>query len=352
MKRISLRHISALLPHGFGRLCAVLFPLFLLCGCIHQYPGDAGAQKNVSIEVTLDREFIALPAIAKSAPDIVPAGYAPRFIVEARRAGEASPCIRKVVTVDASELLKAPDEAVSLPVTLTLDAVPHGLTVWADYVAADGNLADTHYNTEDLRSVHHILPYENDHTRREAFFGNLSVDLSSGGGPDVKARIALKRPLAHYRVVATDVQEFISKQQANGRPGAGEYEVAVSYQYFLVSRMDATTGEVTDASAGYGYTRRIRIDAGEAACELAADYTFAGERESGVTLTIEVKDGTGSTLSRVANLEIPYRRGHTTTVTGAFLTVKGSEGGGTTGGLGVGFDTDYEGEINIPAGGN
>ena len=126
--------------------------------------------------------------------------------------------------------------------------------------------------------------------------------------------------------------------------------IKVTYQYFLVTRMDATTGELTDSGAGYSYTRRIRIDADATECELGADYTFAGERESGVTLTVEVNDSEGNNLSRVVNLEIPYKRGCTTTVTGAFLTVK-SGGDSPSGGLDVGFDTDYEGEINIDVSG-
>lgn len=346
MRKDLIKNLSAVLPHGFGLLCAVLFPL-LLCGCIHQYPDAVTAQKNVSIEVTLDREFIPLSVVAKSASDIVPAGYVPRFIVEARRAGETSPCIRKVVAVDASELLKAPDEAISLPVTLPLDAVPHGLSVWVDYVTADTPPADTHYNTEDLRSVFHIPPYHNDYIRREAFFGNLSVDLSSGSETDIKVRIALKRPLAHYRVVATDVQEFISKQHANGRPGAGEYEVTVDYQYFLVTHLNAVTGEPINSGSGFGYTRRIRLTGTMTECELAADYILADDNGSVVTLTVTVTDGEEVLLSRTANLEIPYRRGHITTVEGAFLSTK--SGGDSSGGIDIGVDGDYEGEINIDA---
>lgn len=350
MRKETIKHISALLQHGFRLLYVLLFPL--LCGgCIHQYPQDGEITPvNVNVEVTLDREFIPLPVIAKSALDIVPDGYLPRFIVEARRMGETSPCARQVVSVDATELLKTPDEAITLPVSLSLDALPHRLTVWADYVTRE-DLADAHYNTADLRSISHILPYEDNYTRREAFFGNLDADLSAGGKPEMTLRIPLKRPLAHYRVVATDVQEFINKQQSNGRPGTGDYEVVVTYQYFLVTRMDATTGELTDSGAGYSYTRRIHITGDLAECELGADYALAGEQESGVTLTVEVNDSEGNNLSRTGNLEIPYKRGCTTTVTGAFLTVKSGGDNPPGGGMDVGFETDYEGEINIEAGG-
>lgn len=340
------------LPLRLPLLSLLLLPL--LGSCIHEYPDEAGkgagtgtetGSVSVSVEVTLDRELIPLPAAVKSASGILPEGYVPRFIVEARKWGETSPCARQVVTVDASELLKGTDEAIALPVTLSLDAAAHNFTVWADYVQ-DESLCNAHYNADNLRSVSHLPPYADDHTRRDAFFGNLSVDLSgSGGSSAATVRVAMKRPLAHYRIVATDVQEFLNKQHANGRPGAGAYEVHVTYQYFLVTRFNATTGEAVDSGTGYGYTRRLTLTADADECEPGADYVLAGEGESGVMVALEVTDSQGNTTSRVTNLEIPYKRGCTTTVRGAFLTA--NAGGGGEGGLDLGIDSDYEGEFNI-----
>lgn len=313
-----------------------------LCGCIHQSPDNMERKEVIiGVEVTLDREFIPLPAITKSASDVVPEGYLPRFIVEACKPGENVPCARQVVSVSAAELF---GDKIVLPVSLPLDAEPHNLTVWADCVK-DESLADAHYNTQSLRSVSHALPYMEDHLARDAFFGNLAVDLFRSEG-EVTAQVSMKRPLAHYRVTATDVQEFLSKQQANGRPGTGEYEVLVTYQYFLVTHMNATTGELTNSGTGFGYTRKINITNDMTECELGADYVLANDKGSLVTVAVEVKDKAGETVSRAVNLEIPYKRGHTTTVTGAFLTAK-SGSGGSGGGLDVGIDGDYDGEINV-----
>lgn len=325
----------------------ILYSLVLLLtgSCIHQYPAGVESVEtkkvNLNVEVTFDREFIPLPVITKSEPDVVPEGYLPRFIVEACKPGENVPCARQVVSVNAGQLL---GDRILLPVSLPLDAEPHNLTVWADCVK-DESLADAHYNTESLRSVSYLTPYMEDHLARDAFFGNLAVDLSHSEG-EVTARVSMKRPLAHYRVIATDVQEFLGKQQANGRPGTGEYEVTVTYQYFLVTRMNATTGELTNSGTGFGYTRKINITNDMTECELGADYVLADDKGSLVTVTVEVKDREGDTVSRSVNLEIPYKRGHTTTVTGAFLTSK-SGSGSSEGGLNVGIDDDYDGEFNV-----
>lgn len=325
--------------------------LLLFVGCIHQYPGDVPpTQKDVTLYLQLlpDREFIPLPVITKSGADIVPEGYLPRIIVEARHAGETSPAARAVMTVSEEELA---NPEITLPVSLSLKSVPYDLTVWMDYVREE-SLPDAHYHTEDLRSVSYVLPYEEDHLRRDAFVGNASIDLSEQEG-QLTRQINIRRPLAHYRLMATDVQEFLNKEHANGRPGAGEYDVTVTYQYFLVTHLNAVTGEPVNSGSGFGYIRRITLDDTMSECELAADYVLAGEQSSNVTVTVEVRQKGGNekqapVLSRGVNLEIPYRRGHTTTVQGAFLSTKGGDSG--SGGIDIGIDGDYEGEINIDAG--
>lgn len=63
--------------------------------------------------------------------------------------------------------------------------------------------------------------------------------------------------------------------------------------------------------------------------------------ESFVTVTIQMIDPrTGEAISTVSGIQIPYRRGHLTTVTGRFLTA-----GKTTGGVEV--DDDWENDITI-----
>lgn len=341
------------------RLCAPAFTLsalsalgamlVLLAGCIHQYPDD-GQAADVTLRVQLlpERELILLPPITKGGAAVLPEGCLPRVTVEARPAdGSGAEVVRTVTALSAEELSQP---LITLPVPLKLKAVPYRFTVWADYTRG-ASLPDTYYNTENFRSVSHTLPYEEDYLRREDFFGNASADLAGEEWRD-GIQITVKRPLAHYRIVATDVQEFLNKQQANGRPGAGEYEVNIIYAYFLVTHLDAVTGQPLNSGAGFSYTRSINLSEDMTECELAADYILADEQGSGVTVTVEVREkGVGkAVLSRSSGLEIPYRRWHTTTVTGRFLTAgSGGGGGSSSGGIDIGIDGDYDGEINIDA---
>lgn len=327
------------------KILLLIMPLLLLTACIHQHPDELQINDvSLVVELLPDLEFIPLPPINKSSEGLSPSGYQPRVVVEARRPGENTACLRMVVPVSEAQLTSP---RFRLPVELPLRSVAYQLTVWLDYTQTD-SLTDTHYRTANLRSVSHILPYEEDHQRRDAFLGNATVDLSGQEG-QVVLPVDLRRPLAHYRLVATDVQKFLNKQQANGRPGSGQYDVRINYQYFLVTHLNAVTGEPVNSAGGFGYSRCITLNDTMDECELGADYILAGGQGSVTTIIIELreKDKQEPVLSKVINLEIPYLRGHTTIVRGAFLTAQGGGGGGGGGGLDIGIDGDYDGEINI-----
>ena len=75
--------------------------------------------------------------------------------------------------------------------------------------------------------------------------------------------------------------------------------------------------------------------------QVGADFVLTNGEESFVTVTIQMIDPrTGEAISTVLGIQIPYRRGHLTTVTGRFLTA-----GKTTGGVEV--DDDWENDITI-----
>lgn len=56
-------------------------------------------------------------------------------------------------------------------------------------------------------------------------------------------------------------------------------------------------------------------------------------------LNIELADANGKVVSRTRGLEVPYRRGHLTTLRGNFLTNE-MQGG-------INIDTGYDDEIDI-----
>ena len=66
---------------------------------------------------------------------------------------------------------------------------------------------------------------------------------------------------------------------------------------------------------------------------------FVNGAESFVSLSMEIRDSDGNVISRTTGLEVPYRRGHLTTVRARFLTNE-MQGG-------VDIDDEFEGDIDI-----
>ena len=105
------------------------------------------------------------------------------------------------------------------------------------------------------------------------------------------------------------------------------------------------TGLPTDALQGISYEAGIVTAEGypeDEARQVGADFVLTGDDDSFVTVTVQMTDRTtGETVSTVAGVKIPYRRGELTTVTGTFLTAGRTSGG-------VGIDTDWDDDIVIP----
>ena len=85
-----------------------------------------------------------------------------------------------------------------------------------------------------------------------------------------------------------------------------------------------------------GYANTPVWQAGaEGYVELASDWVLVNGAASSVRLTITITSNDGTVVARTQGVEVPYRRGRLTTVSGNFLTA--GYGGG-----GVDIDTDWD----------
>ncbi|WP_298455987.1 DUF6562 domain-containing protein [uncultured Prevotella sp.] len=256
--------------------------------------------------------------------------------------------------------------------TATLDLQPgdYDLRLWADWT--DGTTADKYYRADDLTSVTvltdgYVANGETD--GKDAYYASLSLtvpeapsclspkgevptagsrtgegNISSPTG-GVEGAVTLLRPLARYRIVATDVEGYnnlIAKGEA--LPPIEELEASVSYEGFLPTAFNVATGQPNDALQGIAYRAGIVAAdgfAGDEARQVGADFVLAGDDDSFVTVTVHLTDRTtGETVSTVRGVKIPYRRGELTTVSGTFLTAGRTSGG-------VEIDTDWGEDIVI-----
>ena len=313
-------------------------------GCVHDYPDGEGIDPTlveVNTEVTLDLELVPLQTLvhkARSGTTKAADGYRRRFIVEAWREGK--PIARQVTVMEDAE--EDGNEKITLPIRLKLHAVEYTLAVWTDYVRA-GTDTDLYFITEDLQQIVCTDPYTGNTDYRDCLYGTTPLDLReyrNEWNAKVQVKVDMVRPLAKYELIATDVQKFLEKTQRQ-RAGGAAYTITVSYGFYFPLGFNVLTGKPERSEMGVSFTAPLTVtDNGSGECTLASDYIFVNGSESYIPLNIEIKDNAGGGISRTTGIDVPYRRGHLTTVRGHFLTNRYDAG--------IGIDPDFDDEdINI-----
>lgn len=321
----------------------------VLAGCVHDYPtmtpdGEEGIDPTlveVNTEVTLDLELVPLEIItqknARSGTTKAASGYRRRFIIEAWRDGK--PESRQVSIVDDAE--EDGTEKITLPIRLKLHAVEYTLAVWTDYVAA-GTDTDFYYDTKDLQYVACRAPYTGSTDYRDCLYGTAALDLRpyrEEWNARVQVKVDMVRPLAKYELIATDVKDFLRKTKKQ-RADDETFTITFSYGFYLPTVFNILSGKPADSQTGVQYTVPLVVPTdGQEECTIGTDFVFVNGAESFVKLSMEIRDGGGNVVSRTTGLEVPYRRGHLTTVCARFLTNE-MQGG-------VGIDDEFEGDINV-----
>ncbi len=324
----------------------------VLAGCVHDYPsmtedGEEGVDPTlveVNTEVTLDLELVPLEIITDKARSgttktraEAQTDYRRRFIIEAWRDGK--PESRQVTVMEDAE--EDGDGKITLPIRLKLHAVEYTLAVWTDYVAA-GTDTDLYYDTEDLQRVACTDPYTGSTDYRDCLYGTTALDLRQyrdEWNAKVQIKVDMVRPLAKYELIATDVKDFLRKTKKQ-RADDAAFTITFSYGFYLPTVFNVLAGKPADSRTGVAYTIPLAVpDDGTEECRIGTDFVFVNGAESFVKLSMEIRDSGGNVISRTTGLEVPYRRGHLTTVRARFLTNE-MQGG-------VDIDPDFDGDIDI-----
>ena len=328
----------------------------VLAGCVHDYPsmtedGEDGVDPTlveVNTEVTLDLELIPLEIItqknarsgtnkARSGTTKAADGYRRRFIIEAWREGK--PTARQVTVMETAE--EDGDGKISLPIHLKLHALDYTLAVWTDYVKA-GTTDDLYYNTDNLQQVACTDPYAGSTPYRDCLYGTAALDLRpyrDEWNARVQVKVDMVRPLAKYELIATDVKDFLRKTKKQ-RADDETFTITFSYGFYLPTVFNVLSGKPADSRTGIAYTTPLTVPTdGQKECTIGTDFVFVNGMESFVSLSMEIRDGGGDVISRTTGLEVPYRRGHLTTVRARFLTNE-MQGG-------VDIDDDFDGNIDV-----
>ena len=324
--------------------------IILLMGCVHDYPtmtddGEEGVDPTlvqVNTEVTLDLELVPLEIITdkarsgttKAATDT----YRRRFIIDAYHDGKVAQ--RQVTVLEEAE--ESGSDKITLPVNLRLHALEYTLAVWTDYVAA-GTEADLYYNTEDLQQVSCTTPYTGNTPYRDCLYGTVLLDLRdyrNEWNAKVQVQVDMVRPLAQYEIIATDVKDFLAESQRQRETGTA-HSVTFSYGFYFPLGFNVLTGKPQNSQMNVAFTAPLTVpDDGREEYTIGTDFIFVNGEESYVPLEIRIADSDGYVVSLTTGLNVPYQRGHLTTLRGRFLTSKVSPG--------VGINPDFDDDdINI-----
>ena len=216
--------------------------------------------------------------------------------------------------------------------TCELDALPEGecdIYVWLDY---------GYYQTQSLRAIGFGESYTSDENSRKAFYGSLRLNVSEQ--TVAQGAIEAKSPFARYRIEALDVEEYERIKHVNNWPELSDVEVRVTYESYFPCSFNAITGKPNDARRGLSYTSSVSLsDDGKSV--IASDYVLVNGSESTISIRIEIINRqTGEVISSVSDVDVTYRRGYETVVSGNILTAGTMDGN-------VYIDTRWEGEYNV-----
>lgn len=317
----------------------------LLAACVHDYPtmtpeGEEGIDPTlvvVDTEVTFDLDLEPFESITNKtrsgATEAAIGDHRRRFIIEARRNGRAE--VRQVAVIEDAE---ETGKTLTLPVRLRLHAVEYSLAVWTDYVQA-GTDSDLHYNTGDLLGVRLNESYTGNTDYRDCHYATVPLDLRpyrDQWNARVQLNMEMVRPLAKYQIVATDVKDFI-KTVEKKYPGETEFGIRFSYDFYFPLAFNVWEGKPTGSQLGVAFTTRLTLPAaGTEEMTLGSDHVFVNGSGSYIPLSMEITSlQDGSVVGRYSGLNVPYQRGHLTTIRGRFLTAMSGSGG-------IGIDPGYD----------
>ena len=283
------------------------------------------------------------------------------------------PFLLKVFSKDEIEELNA-------SFRFSIDEGSYRFYVWTDFVLA-GTQSDYFYNTTSFRRISLQGTHEGNNDFRDAFSGSADLKVIRRGSKETPSTVTvqMRRPLAKFEFITTDLQEFITKtieamirkEEAEAAAKAGEtkseggdnpeditqtesdtktgdtktpvvdlekYTVVFFYSGYMPNAYNMMEGKPCDSATGVKFSSAIStIDNHDA--RLGFDYVFVNGEESSVMVTVALYDEEGTQLSISRQIEVPIKRSMLTTVRGSFLMQN-------TGG-GVAIDPGFEDEFNI-----
>lgn len=216
----------------------------------------------------------------------------------------------------------------------------YNIAVWSDLREFDTD--DYFHNADDFFSVNLENGHKGNTDYRDAFSGRLQVNV--GTGIEDLGTVEMKRPSGKYEFIATDLQDFLSKEK--GKRNASDlldYKVVITYPLYMPCSFSVIEDRLVDSRTGVSFTSTM-TPVNDEEVSLGFDYVMINSvRDQGnaqaVTVMLTVFDSEDNKVANSAPIKVPIRRDNHTVIRSAFLS-ENADGGVT-------IDPDYDGDHNI-----
>ncbi len=227
------------------------------------------------------------------------------------------------------------------PVDVLFENLRHkvyNVAVWSEFVdEAEKSLAFEH---EQITYIAQCKPYRGSTEDKDAFSLSKAEDLTQAVG-EVEDRLTLTRPFGKFRIVATDVEQFMT-DRGYTRAQIEKMTVQLVYNGFFPCAYNVLENRPNDANSGYQYTGGVSWVDEETVkgLMLTFDYVWVNGAESSTSVKLLIFNEQGQQVASSSDISIPYKRGYLTTIVGNFF-------GANSGGSGIGINTEFEGVIEV-----
>lgn len=199
---------------------------------------------------------------------------------------------------------------------------------FCDYVEQENQ--DRYYFTDKIEEIlmYNKMDYDVATPHKHAFWGKTVSKVVYKNKP---VGISLSSAMARIQYEATD--------------SPADYEpthIRVVYLETIPSAIDGRTSEICYNWADVAYKHELGDE------YLSYDYIFADNSERSIPVMVEIFNADGKVKARSKRIEVPVRRGCTTTVSGPFFTTyEEDESSYQPSGGGLGLDTEFNTTITI-----
>lgn len=329
-------------------LLAIFVVLATLTSCVNEWPHPEDKLYAVTLKVHCNTSWLPDYEMTYTRAE----GYEVLYQFRIYPAGNITNPVKEF------EIYKTDFERNDFTVDVSLNPGSYDVYVWSDICLAS-NHQSLYYISSDFADITYKEPYMGDSNLKDAFRGSKSftIDNTMYLHPTATEVIELERPLSRYIFIATDLADFIEKEETRGkmrglssRDGGifnradeyesilGNYTIRITYPLYMPSDFNNFTDKPFNSWSNVSFDGSFSILSEEQA-QVGLDYVMINGEGSSVQVMLEIFDEDGTMISRTSVINVPLLRDRTTLIYGRFLTTL--EQGGVT------IDPSFNGSFNI-----